>query len=237
MDKAKLSLAQFRAKDERVKYGIGEYDSIDIFKLLRFQEKINIIKMPFDSKFSGTILKKGDIKVILVNSTMSLGKQRFTLAHELYHLKYDNLNIQNPSFEAEAEEFASHFLMSETALEKQLIERECFDSSKISLEDLIFIEQYYMISHKALLRRLPLTKEQKLKFDIDNVQSLAHSLGYPLDLYKSTNEELKIDSSLPETAKKLLDRNKISEGKYREYLTKSGYADILFESHEDDVDG
>lgn len=224
MIKANLELARIRAKDTRQFYGIGDYDSVDMFKLLKFNENINIIKMECDEAFSGSLIIKGDVKAILLNSDMTYGRQIFTLAHELYHLLYDKEKSGNPSIEKEANEFASHFIMPEAALRKQLASRNCFSNKDITIEDLIFIEQFFMISHLALLKRLNLDPE---KFSC-KLEQLSKALGYSPKLYLRTNEELEIFSNLPEVAKKLLDQEKITEGKYLEYLISSGYSDIAF---------
>ena len=129
--------------------------------------------------------------------------------------------------------------MPESALDKQLLERGCFTNG-ITIEDVIYLEQYFMMSHTALLRRLKnkkiIQKQEIEKFGDINIKEVAYSLGYPLDLYNSTNEELKIYSELPEVAKKLLDEEKITNGKYEGYLIESGYGDIVFGLEEDDFD-
>lgn len=224
MIKANLEKARLKAKDTRLKYGLGDYEFVDIFKILQYNENVNIIKMPFTNEFSGAILEKGNIKTIMLNSSMTLGRQIFTLAHELYHLLYDSLKNGDYSIEAEADEFASHFLMPEIGLLKQLESRDSLNIKNIDISDLIFIQQFFMISHQALLKRLRLNPED---YSSINLVQQAKLLGYDSDLYLATNEELKIHSNLPEIAKKLLEENKITQGKYYEYLESTGYSDII----------
>ena len=94
---------------------------------------------------------------------MTLGRQRFSLAHEFYHLYFDENMISvcakkigsGNETEREADRFASYFLMPEAGLltlAEDLVKnaRDRF----LTLNDLIRIEQYYGISHQAAVYRL-----------------------------------------------------------------------------------
>lgn len=74
---------------------------------------------------SGMCIKNDGNPVIAINSAMSVGRQRFSMAHELYHLYYDE-NKQSTvcaikigtgnDTEKAADQFASYFLMPPVAL-------------------------------------------------------------------------------------------------------------------------
>ena len=119
-----ISEAIHKARVLRVELGIGTNEPVNIFDLLRYRENISIIKIKLSEQISGFIVKKGSAKAIVINSEMSLGRQIFTAAHEYFHLKYDD-DFENYSDEREkmADEFASHFLMPDTALENIIYER------------------------------------------------------------------------------------------------------------------
>ena len=67
------------------------YSPIDIFAIVNGwkEKKITIVKYPMSSRISGMYTKEKEDIVICINSTMSYGRQRFTLAHELYHVLYE----------------------------------------------------------------------------------------------------------------------------------------------------
>ena len=49
---------------------------------------LSLFLYPLGTGISGMCIKSDDIAVIAINSAMSRGRQRFTLAHELYHYKH-----------------------------------------------------------------------------------------------------------------------------------------------------
>jgi Zn-dependent peptidase ImmA (M78 family) len=77
--------------------------------------------------------KTADICVIAVNSSMSKGRQRFTLAHELYHFKYESENsisicsmkfsaATDDGIEQDADRFASYLLLPPGSFEDKVEE-------------------------------------------------------------------------------------------------------------------
>ena len=76
-----------------------------------------------DDDLSGACLKLDKENIIFVNSKHRKGRQAFTIAHELYHLKYDenNFNIctlnSDDEIEKKADLFASCLIMPHGALE------------------------------------------------------------------------------------------------------------------------
>ena len=75
---------------------------------------------------SGICIRDGKNKIIGVNSTSTYGRQRFTIAHELYHLYFHedfesvvcfiDLEMNKSPEEKEADVFASYFLAPYEAL-------------------------------------------------------------------------------------------------------------------------
>ena len=59
---------------------------IDIFSLINNLKDVTLVFYPMSERISGMCIKQSNIKVIAINSNMSYGRQRFTVAHELYHL-------------------------------------------------------------------------------------------------------------------------------------------------------
>ena len=77
-----------QASDFRNKTGYSSFEAIDLKSLLL---KLNIITLfkPLSSGFSGMVVKAEDKRFMLINSNHSVGRQHFSICHELYHLFFD----------------------------------------------------------------------------------------------------------------------------------------------------
>ena len=111
----------------REKWGLNPYGSIDITSVVLSKfPNLTILYIPFSKNTSGMCIKDENVEIIGINSTMTKGRQRFTLAHELYHLLIEEntgkpIICNNPyrdDSEREADKFASFLLMSEEGLEQ-----------------------------------------------------------------------------------------------------------------------
>ncbi|MFA6832755.1 MAG: ImmA/IrrE family metallo-endopeptidase [Bacteroidaceae bacterium] len=166
---------------------------------------------------------------VLVNSNMTRGRQHFTVAHELFHLFYDNEPAPHlcrdewgsrDVSEINANAFASALLLPKAGLLNRLLPEE-LASKEISMASVIRIEQYYGVSRSALLYRL---KGLKListavfnTLKAVNVMDSVKQLGLDVSLYHNGNENL-VMGDFGEKAKLLYDREKISEGHYNELI-------------------
>ena len=172
----------------RRQWGIDDYSPIDIFSIaLEKIRNLTIIWMKMDQDISGACSKNDGDYVVVINSIHSKGRQNFTLAHEIYHLLYDDSNNQffcadddNDEVEKEANNFASSLLMPITALQE--FKRENVND-KWSIKEIIKCEQWFAISHKNMLCRLRREKDisfndfQRFKY---GVKCNALRLGYDL---------------------------------------------------------
>ena len=88
MSNSNIILEKF-ANDFRQKNGMGSDDPIRLKSILNKLNVITLFKNLSDD-FSGMALKitkdEQVYRFMLVNSSQSLGKQHFTICHELYHL-------------------------------------------------------------------------------------------------------------------------------------------------------
>ena len=216
--------------------GIGSDDPIKFASLLK---KLNIITVyrPLSSGFSGMAIKLEDNdiinRLILVNNTQTLGKQHFTIAHELYHLfvqrNFDYMTCNTGNFdkksgeEFNADVFASILLLPENGV-KSLIPDNETTKDRISLQTILKIEHYYSCSRSALLYRLKeleiITSKSYDKYCI-NVKKGAILNGYSLQLYEKGNENLVI-GNYGELANELYQKNKISESHFFSLLMDLG---------------
>ena len=177
--------------------------------------------------------------LIGINSNMSIGRQNFTLAHELYHLLYEenknNFVICDYSSESESEIeaniFASYLLIPYEGLKRYA---KNMNISKWSLDDVIAAEQYYQISHMALLFRLVeqnfITEEESLEFQNVKISHEARIRGFNDDLYYPSPEDRKYFSlgNYVKSVGKAYSSNKISVGKKDELLLDGFRGDLTF---------
>jgi len=236
------SRARNRAIDTRNELGINlsEPIDVDILKVLRKKEKISIIVTELKGNISGFFLRKEDICLIVINSSRSFGHQRFTAAHEYYHFKYDKgmngkictINKYNDDYENEVEAncFASYFLMPDESLKYYVDKRT--KGNKLNIRDLIYLENYFMVSHALMLVRLKLINiisEKEIELMRNGIIYKASKLGYDTALYKDTKEKGTFKySNYAELAEELLEKGSISYGKYEELLIDGNFEDILF---------
>jgi Zn-dependent peptidase ImmA (M78 family) len=240
------------SKATRLRRELGEDASspIDIFALAQRIDKLTLFLYPLGEGISGMCIKTDDSCVIAINSSMSKGRQRFTLAHELYHYKYGNVgetticssNLtsgSDASIEQEADRFASYLLLPPGAFEDRL-ESNKREHGQLLMSDLIWIEQQFGISHQAMLWRLnndqTISPSESLALK-DGVTREARRLGYDTELYRiigNENAERRVLGYYVKMADILLDQGKISDGKYNELMLDGFRADIVFGDEEDD---
>ncbi len=221
------------AADFRNRLGFTSSDPIRLKSLLI---KLNVITLfkPLSENFSGMAAKVEDSNFILINSNHSIGRQNFSICHELYHLyvqeNFTPHHCSSSTFnksdiiEYSADLFAAYLLIPYTGL-ISMIPDEQSGMDKITLETILKIEHYFSCSRSALLTRL---KELKFisnktfdKYKTDIVRT-ARQYGYDDTLYKSGNEGVVI-GDFGTLAKQLFDKEKISEGHYAELMNSIGF--------------
>jgi len=224
------------------------YSPIDIFAIVNGwkEKKITIVKYPMSSRISGMCTKEGKDIIICINSTTSYGRQRFTLAHELYHVLYEenmkrvicdmSMNSDKSESEQEADQFASYLLMPYDAL----LEYEQ-DKEKWNLEKVIDAEQFFQVSHQAMLRRLVcdklLSNDIADKYKAITVSTEAAKLGYGKELYFQTDKSKQYFTTGEYIRKveKMAEKDLISEGKREELLLEAYRADIVYNFDEEEA--
>ena len=227
----------YEAVKQRNEFGIGEYAPIDFDSILLSQREITLLSFPMEDKVCAICAKDDSNKVIAVNSRHTLGGQRYSLAHEIYHLYVQRdfaFSIcmdsdKKPETEKLADAFASHFLMPRKAMfwffEKNLNYSLEEIDTLINLEDVIRLEQYYKISHVALLWRLlneKVISQDQVNCFKDDVMRIATALGFSLDLYRAPEQVNKANGKYMSMAEKLHDMLIINDREYDEYLVDVG---------------
>jgi Zn-dependent peptidase ImmA (M78 family) len=229
--KIEIQAAQFR-KDN----GMSSTEPIDVYKLL---VKLNVITLfhKLNERISGMAIKVGKQNYMMVNSSDVLARQHFTIGHELYHLfiqeNFTNqickvgLFDKKDKEEYNADWFSSYFLMPEIGIYEMIPEDEK-ESSKITLNTVVKLEQYFSVSRSAILNRLRfmdlLTSAQVAKYRLKGeIVKSAIMMGFTDTLYNpGTCNNGKIIGDYGEKAKRLFDKEEISETDYYGLMREIG---------------
>lgn len=239
------------AEELRADFGKDNLSPIDVFACAREVPRLTTVAYPFGATISGMCVKHDDFSLVAYNSAQTLGRQRFTLAHELYHLFFDDATATTvcpkstkryDETEWAADAFASHFLLPYHALRNEvrahgLAPGATSDDEQL-LASVVAIEQKFGISRLALLVRLQdeniVDAAQKESLG-RNVKAGARSLGYPTALYEPRRGRgaRMADGDYVERIATLFARDILSQGKAEELLADGFRDDVFIETFED----
>jgi Zn-dependent peptidase ImmA (M78 family) len=238
-------LLEKKAEDFRQKCGYGTDKPIN-FQGLLLELNVPTFFKPM-KKISGMAFKsETDVRFILINSSQTIGRQNFTLCHELYHLfiqkKFEHQVCITQQFnkkdteEYNADVFASFLLLPSKGI-RDLIPEDELEKDAITLDTIVKIEQAFQSSRQALLFRLKsmsfLSDAKSIEYS-QWVRNSAYTRGYPAHLY-SPNNSTDVWGDYGESALELFQTNKISEGDYASIMIDIG-VDILQMPKDDDFD-
>ncbi len=237
--KNKYNLAK-EASELRRHLGYDDHSRVDVFNLINKIEPLTLVFYPMGERISGMCLKGSEDVLIAINSSMTHGRQRFSMAHELYHYYYEDMDTmicaldigESSLVERNANTFASFFLAPPAALSTAIKEMK---KAKLllNLADVIKLEQYFGMSRQAMLIRLVDEGELSLENTASmrsNIISQALLLGYDDALYRPLPKEKArmTYGRYIKSAEELLDRGLISDGKYEELLLEAFRHDLVY---------
>ena len=199
---------QIKDLAEEVRIKFARKGLSDIFDIL--SEAAFLIRKPLDTdELSGFSTYFEEQFIVYLNSNFTLGHERYTGAHELYHLIYNAdilkkekilLNDEKHKEEdAKADVFASEFLMPEDYVKEVFYKIVNVDKNSILPRHIIRMHNYFKVSYKAMLKRLiqlnlcSIDKYEEL-VDIcslentEQLQSLTRREGYSIDLITPSKE-------------------------------------------------
>lgn len=226
------------ANDFRQKNGLNLTEDIRIRSILQ-KKNILTVYSSLSPEFSGMAVKINSSEIpkhfILVNSNHTIGRQHFTICHELYHLFYQTdftssksnagmFNKDGDPEEYKADLFAS-FLLLPTAGISQMIPENEFPKNKITLKTILAIEHYFSCSRSALLNRLfHLGRIDRTLMDSFSVNKIKNAVlyGYNTDLYQPGNSGL-IIGNYGTIARELFEKGVVSESAYFSLLEDLGF--------------
>lgn len=236
MDNQIINL-ELQANDFRQQNGLNLTEAIRIKSLL---QKLNILTvyLPLSNDFSGMAVKivssDNTKRFLLINCNHTIGRQHFTICHELYHLYYQNdfkseksnagtFNKSGDPEEYNADIFASYLLLPTNGVLHLIPENERL-RNKITLRTILAIEHYYSCSRNALLNRLynmKLIDRDTITENKKDVIKYATLYGYNTDLYQPGNGGMVI-GDYGSLARELFDQGIVSESSYFTLLEDLG---------------
>lgn len=242
IDKLELNA---KAQELRERLGEDANSPVDIFALANQIDKLTVVFYPLGENISGMCVRDEYVKLIAINSLMSYGRQRYSLAHELYHLYYDDsagFNVCAKRLDSKsisekcAEQFASYFIAPYMSLRKEV--KRIVNKGALNFENVIALEQFFGMSHQAMLWRLIsegfLTKAEADIYSC-GVRAKARSLGYDERLYLPMQPEnrRRTYGYYIKQVKALQEKDIVSAGKIDELLIEAYRDDIVFGTGED----
>lgn len=245
-----IDRADLMTKAIQLRKRLGEDSSspIDIFSVARSIGNLTLVFYPMGENLSGMCVKSESGNcIIAINSAMSLGRQRYSLAHEFYHMYYDDTMVSlcakkigsGKDVERKADLFASFFLMPADELEKRSSDLASKNGdNKLTIYDIIRIEQYFGVSHQAAVIRLKdspyLSQRLVDEYLNSSVRYKAEMMGYDSELYFPLPEEkqYKTYGLYIDQANRLFQNELISDGKYEELLLDAFRTDLVYGGEE-----
>lgn len=149
---------QLKADEIRKKW--AQKGLFDIFEILE-NESILIRKPLKTTEISGFTAYFDEHFIVFLNSSYTLGHERFSGAHELAHLILhkekllkENLIAKDEMIEREATVFAVEFLMPRIGVEEIFQKIVGVESNKVEPKHVVKMHNYFKVSYKAMLKRL-----------------------------------------------------------------------------------
>ena len=211
--------------------GYGVMEPIILSSLLLKKNIITVFK-PLPGDFAGMAIKADDNSLfIMINQEHTIGRQNFTIGHELYHLcvqekftsGYCNAGLfdsQSDTEEKKADFFAACLLLPRSGIHQLIPVHEALKKNNLSIETIFKIQQYYGLSINAVIYRLiELDYIDNSYFDklATGKMSMAIKLGYDTILFKPGNFN-KIIGDYGPLVNNLYKSQKISESVYLEFM-------------------
>lgn len=221
---------------ERSRLDLGEDPIRDLFQLLEVQG-LKVLKHRFapGSGIAGCFFfDEPDGPCIVVNAEQSLGRQRFTAAHEYCHYLRDpelrghaepGVGLGKEPHERRADAFAAAFLMPEEGVARYLEELGRAKGNPLHPEDVVLLCRYFGTSYEAMLWRLRnlgrCSEEKRQELMAFQPTKVARALGLEPEVFEPPNGELLLPRRYVYLAISAYEKREISLGKLAELVDLS----------------
>lgn len=221
---------------DKIRYKFIKKGIIDIFDVL--ENEVFFIRKPLESKeVSGFSTYFQDKFIVMLNSSFTLGHERYTGAHELYHimcnqdiLKKEKLIEDNKYQEEEirADVFAAEFLMPDDYVKELFYKLVDIQPNKVEPRHVVRLNNELKVSYKAMLKRL--VQLDLCSIDLyddlasygecenkEKLQEITMREGYDISLITPSNKSY-ISKEYIEISRRNYEEKKISYTKIKELL-------------------
>lgn len=222
---------------DEARYKFSKKGIVDIFDIL--EDIAFFIRKPLETyEISGFTTYINEEFVVFLNSSFTLGHERFTAAHELYHILYNSdilkkekLLLNDDKYAEEDEKanvFAGEFLMPEDHVKDLFYRLINVDKNSIEPRHVVRLNSTLKVSFKAMLKKLIQLNlcdislyDQLLSYGSlekkEELREMTRKEGYDISLITSSNI-LSVSKEYLEMAKKNYENGKISYGKITQLL-------------------
>ena len=193
---------------EDVRYKYSKKGLSDIFDIL--SEEVFLLRMHLKTtEVSGFTTYFQEKFVVFLNSSFTLGHERYSGAHELYHITYNQEILKNEKLllndpktveDKKADIFAAEFLMPEDYVKEVFYKIINLNPDKVMEKHVIKMNNFFKVSYKAMLKRLVnLSLCQRNNYEslleicslenADKLQELTKKEGYDIKLIIPSKEK------------------------------------------------
>lgn len=241
---------------DEVRYKFIKKGIIDIFDVL--ENESFLIRNPFENmEFSGFSAYYEDHFIVVLNSSYTLGHERYSGAHELYHITQNKDILKSEKIiedkkhqeeDEKAEIFAAEFLMPESYVKDLFYKLVNVEPDKVEVRHVVRLNNKLKVSYKAMLKRLIQLNlcdiniyEELVSFGSlekkDKLQEIIKKEGYDISLV-TPSKVCFVSSEYIADSRKNYEENKISYTKLEELLRFIGKnpIDYGYEFIEDEDD-
>ncbi|GAA0078903.1 hypothetical protein UT300005_32820 [Clostridium sp. CTA-5] len=138
---------------------------LDLFNILENKPGFYILSFPNDVEISGLTIIKNSVKenekyiCIYVNTKEPIGRQLFTVAHELYHILFEKSdesasyykNRMSSPIEKRAEEFASRLIIPRDLLAKKIKNLKKSKNRSLNMLDIVKLQEEFNVSFQSIV--------------------------------------------------------------------------------------
>ena len=222
----KLLRLSMREKADEVRLRWAKKGLFDVFDIL--ENECMLIRKPIETyEISGFTTYLDENFVVFLNSSYTVGHERFSGAHELAHLLIhrdrlleESLLRKDKILEQEATLFAAEFLMPSLGVEEIFHKIVGVPPKDVNVKHVIRMHHYFKVSFKAMLKRLvylnlcdidlfePLCEYCSME-NVELLQDLTKKEGYNCDLIKKSSVNY-VSKEYEEIIKRNFESGKIS---------------------------
>ena len=140
-----------------------------IFSILGLYSRVLHYPIDADGPWGFTCISTSSKPFVLINSSISMDKQIFAAAHELYHIWFessgvdyippsvlgdvDETGIALSNLELRANRFAAEFLVEEKLLEQEMYTYSV-KANGINEKDVLWLASHFMVPYEMMVKRL-----------------------------------------------------------------------------------